>query len=111
MRNKFNSKGLIAEQFAAQHLNFIEGGSYAPQLFYWPRDRGKVKAVGAGHIKSAFYFCHEKKCENLIRLSLLEYGTELGRHKIKQSVVPLNIVNLPLYAVEKMFCAFENNKK
>lgn len=82
LANRFNTKGVMAEQFAAQHLAYVGWGQGPPRLFYWLREKGsqkgeidflvergsgiipiEVKSSGAGHLKSVFYFSKEKKSE------------------------------------------------
>jgi predicted AAA+ superfamily ATPase len=116
--NNFNTKGIISEQFVAQHLAYIYGGSIPPELFYWLKDKGsqkgeidfllqnknkitpiEVKSTKGGHLKSLFYFAKEKKKTNAIKISMDEYSVENVVHKIDEKAVALNLTNLPLYAV------------
>lgn len=43
MKNHFNTKGMIAEQFVAQHLAYLNGPSLPPELYYWRRDKAVVR--------------------------------------------------------------------
>ncbi len=119
--NHFNTKGIIAEQFVAQHLAYIHGGTAAPELFYWLRDKGsqkgeidfllqennqitpiEVKSTKAGHLKSLFYFIKEKNKSNAVRISLNKFSTEEIHHKIGYQIFKATLVNLPLYAIESI---------
>lgn len=119
LKHAFNSKGVIAEQFVAQHLAFLDGNSSSPSLHYWLRDKGpqkgevdfliehgptivpiEVKSTSSGHLKSAFYFAKEKKNPLLVKASVSKLHVEDSKHKIKEDYVPLRILNLPLYAIE-----------
>lgn len=119
--NTFNTKGIISEQFVAQHLAYIHGGATSPELFYWLRDKGsqkgeidfllqsknqilpiEVKSTASGHLKSLFYFAKEKKKENAIRISLDVFSKEKVAHQIAGQPSNINLTNLPLYAVESI---------
>jgi predicted AAA+ superfamily ATPase len=119
--NNFNTKGVVPEQFVAQHLAYISGNSRPPELFYWLKDKGsqkgeidfllqdkneiipvEVKATKGGHLKSLFYFVKEKKKTKTIKISLDEFSTEKIQHKIENSVIEATLTNLPLYAVESV---------
>lgn len=112
-KNKFNTKGMIAEQFVAQHLLFFNGPSLPPNLIYHLRDRGsqkaeidflieekgkvyplEVKSSSKGHLKSLKYFCSSKNCEFGIKVCLDQFSIEndfIGSSKL---------ITLPLYAIE-----------
>lgn len=83
------NKGVICEQFVAQHLAFKDNGNEAPQLYYWLKDKKvekaevdfiisqkelivpiEVKAGATGHLKSLSYFMHEKQHPVAYRLDL-----------------------------------------
>jgi predicted AAA+ superfamily ATPase len=83
------NKGVICEQFVAQHLAYIEEGSEAPQLYYWLKDKKvdkaeidfittlkdsivplEIKAGATGHLKSLAYFMFEKKHKEAFRFDL-----------------------------------------
>ena len=117
LKNNFNTKGIMAEQFVAQHISQVYGNSMQPELFYWLKDKGtqkseidfllekkqsvlplEVKSSGAGHLKSLFYFSKIKKTKTAIRLSLLPYGVEEIKHQIDKETIKLNLINLPIYA-------------
>jgi hypothetical protein len=119
LKNHFISKGAMAEQFVAQHLNGIRGDRFETELNYWLKDKGsqkgeidfliedarevipvEVKATGVGHLKSLFYFAKEKHIRRAIRLSLLPAGREPGRHKIGETTVQIELENIPIYCAE-----------
>lgn len=119
LQRNFLNKGIIAEQFVAQHLMFYDGHNHLPNLNYWLRDKGsqkgeidfiiqdrnkiipiEVKAEKSGRLKSLFYFAYEKKWPSAIKLSLEEYKTEKIRHKINNEIVEILLINFPIYAVE-----------
>ncbi len=119
MKNNFNTKGMIAEQFVAQHLAYLENESIGPELCYWLRDKGsqkgeldfliqkndqiipiEVKASEAGHLKSLFYFSKEKNKKYAIKISLDPYTRQFSKHKIEGKDVEIELVTIPQYAVE-----------
>ncbi len=119
-KNKFNTKGVIAEQFVAQHLNFFQPPSLAPGLSYHLRDKGsqkaevdfliesqgsiyplEVKSVAKGHLKSLQYFCKSKAPRFAFKLSLEEFSVD--KNFAGNSV----LISLPLYAVEYLKANFE----
>jgi uncharacterized protein len=119
MKNNFNTKGIIAEQFVAQHLAYVAECFAGPSLYYWLRDKGvqkgeidfilskgqniipiEVKASKAGHLKSLFYFAKEKKALRAIKISLDDFKIEQVKHKIYNEYVRFDLTNIPLYAVE-----------
>ena len=78
-KNKFNTKGIIAEQYVAQHLQLFKGLSEEPKLFYHLREEAsknaeidflieegnhiypiEVKAKKKGHLKSLKAFFRKK---------------------------------------------------
>lgn len=119
MKNNFNTKGMIAEQFVAQHLAYLHNEKRGPELFYWLRDKGsqkgeidfliqkkneiipiEVKATATGHLKSLFYFSKEKKKEKAIKISLDDYSVTRSSHKINDQNVEIELTSLPQYALE-----------
>lgn len=119
--NTFNTKGIISEQFVAQHLAYIHGGTLPPELFYWLRDKGsqkgeidfllqaknkilpiEVKATTSGHLKSLFYFAQEKRNKKAIKISMNKFSKEDISHIIKGLATEVSLTNLPLYAVESI---------
>ncbi|MGE3609137.1 MAG: ATP-binding protein [Bacteriovoracaceae bacterium] len=121
LKTKFNTKGVMAEQFVAQHLWNMDGHANRPELFYWLRDKGsqkgeidfviqkghkiipvEVKSQAPGHMKSAFYFAKEKECHELVRVSLNSFEKKVIEHKIDTQNVKINMIELPLYAIEML---------
>jgi hypothetical protein len=119
MKNQFNTKGVVAEQFVAQHLNGIRGDRLEPELFYWLRDKGaqkgevdfllhdtagvlpvEVKSGAPGKLKSLFYFSKERAHSRAVRLSLAQASEERVQHRINDSVVSIRLKNVPIYAVQ-----------
>ena len=43
-KNNFGTRGVLAEQYVAQHLAFFQGHTQEPSLHYHLRDRGSQKA-------------------------------------------------------------------
>ncbi len=121
LKNHFNTKGMLAEQFVAQHLSYIYDPSYQPGLFYWLRDKGiqkgeidfllekgqniipiEVKATAAGHMKSLFYFLKEKRMEKAVKLSLESFKVDTVKHRIQNEDVTCQLTTLPIWAVEQI---------
>lgn len=121
MKNNFNTKGMIAEQFVAQHLAYLDNQTSGPELYYWLRDRGsqkgeidfiiqnknqiipvEVKASKAGHLKSLFYFSKEKKKNIGVKISLDPFLVTKSHHKIFDQKIEISLVSLPQYAVEQV---------
>ncbi|MCM2351934.1 MAG: ATP-binding protein, partial [Bacteriovoracaceae bacterium] len=119
MKNNFNTKGMIAEQFVAQHLAYLGNERRGPELFYWLRDRGsqkgeidfiiqkeneiipiEVKASASGHLKSLFYFSKEKRKNKAVKISMDDYSLQKSSHKIGNDIVEIELMSLPQYAVE-----------
>ncbi len=112
----FGTKGLLAEQFIAQHLAYRHQGYEPPELFYWLRDKStqkaeldfvieskskvlpiEVKASRGGRLRSLLVFAAEKNCKQAIKFSCQWFSQEslVTSHKQK-----IQIQNIPLYAVE-----------
>lgn len=121
MKNNFNTKGMIAEQFVAQHLAYLNNHYIGPELFYCLRNKGsqkgeidfilqkgsqiipiEVRASEAGHLKSLFYFSKEKKKKNAVKISLDPYSEKKATHKIGDQVVELNLSSIPQYAIGQL---------
>jgi predicted AAA+ superfamily ATPase len=121
MKNNFNTKGMIAEQFVAQHLAYLNNHYIGPELFYWLRDKGsqkgeidfilqqgnqiipiEVKASEAGHLKSLFYFSKEKKKKNAVKISLDAYSVKTTSHKIGDQIIEINLSSIPQYAIDQL---------
>ncbi|MFA5582906.1 MAG: ATP-binding protein [Bacteriovoracaceae bacterium] len=119
MKNNFNTKGMIAEQFIAQHLAYLHNEKRGPELFYWLRDKGsqkseidfliqrkdqiipiEVKSSAAGHLKSLFYFAKEKRKKKAIKVSLDNYSTQSVRHIIDGEEIEFELEGLPQFAIE-----------
>lgn len=124
----FNTKGVIAEQFVAQHLAYSNPSS-PPQLFYWLRDKGinkgevdfiienknsvipvEVKSAKPGHLKSLHYFSKEKSKGLAVKLSLQPYNAQTYDYKIIDGHGSLTLIELPLYAVEQIYKTLSNGK-
>ena len=115
---ELSTKGLLAEQFIAQHLAFPIDGSSPPELLFWLRDKSnqkaevdfilqremtivpiEVKSQKGGHLKSLIYFSKEKNISEAIKFSKEFVGLEtldVGEGKT------LKVRNFPLYAVESI---------
>ena len=112
-RNNFNTKGIIAEQYVAQHLNFFSSPSLNPCLYYHLKDKGsqkaevdfliennsrifpvEVKSTAKGHLKSLKYFCSSKRAKVGIKVSLAKFNID------KDFVEGSKLVSVPLYAIE-----------
>lgn len=128
MKNNFNNKGLMAEQFVAQHL-VLRRPTNSPDLHYWLRDKGgqkgeidfvlesgaeivpiEVKAASAGQLKSLFYFCKEKNKKIAIKLSLDPFDVKKSRHIINNEQVEIELIHLPQYAVEQLDSIIKNQQ-
>ncbi len=119
------NEGVLAEQFAAQHLAYRFKGLEPPDLYYWIRESksanaevdfvtsvGKtivpieVKAGKSGSIKSLQQFVLAKKSSLTCRFDLnppglqdLSYQT---RQKQEVATVAYQLLSLPLYLVEML---------
>ena len=121
MKNNFNTKGMIAEQFVAQHLAYLGNQTTGPELYYWLRDKGsqkgevdfiiqkndqiipiEVKAAESGHLKSLFYFCKEKKKRLGVKISLDSFSKKEVGHKIEEQRVELSLLSIPQYAIDQL---------
>ncbi len=122
------NKGIICEQFIAQHLAYRSQGLEAPELYYWLKDKKvekaevdfiitqsdkiipiEVKAGATGHLKSLAYFNYEKQVTLAYRFDLRQRETDYklsaqipimnqGEKKVSQFV--LN--NWPLFFITKI---------
>lgn len=112
-RNNFNTKGILAEQFVAQHLNYFQGHSLNPSLFYHLKDKGtqkaeidflveseqnifpiEVKSTAKGHLKSLKSFCERKSSLIGVKVSLANFTID------DDFVKDCKLVNIPLYAID-----------
>lgn len=122
MNQNFNTKGMLAEQFVAQHLAYIDNERRGPELFYWLRDKGtqkgeidfilqkqseiipvEVKATATGHLKSLFYFCRDKNKKLAIKVSLDNYSLTDTSHQIEGHEVKVKLISLPQYAISSIY--------
>lgn len=121
----FITKGLLAEQFIAQHLNGFYGKHIRPELFYWLRDRSKekaevdfviqhsgqiipieVKSDQGARLKSLLYFAREKKCSRAVlfnsSFSSKNIIETLLKNKTEAHKVKVEIESFPLYLIESL---------
>lgn len=122
LRSNFNTKGMIAEQFVAQHLSYLQNEKRGPELYYWLRDKGtqkgeidfiiqnktsvipvEVKSTAAGHMKSLFYFSKEKSKTKGFKISLDDFSIQNVSHKIEKEEIKLELISLPHYAIETIY--------
>lgn len=116
---RFVTKGVIAEQFVAQHLAYSSGRHMGPSLNYWLRDRGtqkgeidfiiqvgssivpiEVKSEQGGKLKSLFYFAADKHWNFAVKFGLAQLKIHRASHKIREKKVNLEYIDCPIYAVE-----------
>lgn len=109
----FNTKGVIAEQYIAQHLSNFYPPFMAPILIYHLRDKRtqkaeidflieskdkiypiEVKSTAKGHLKSLKYFCEQKNAVAGIKISLDEFSVE------PYFTSNSSLINFPLYAID-----------
>ena len=122
--NNFNTKGMIAEQFVAQHLNFFGPSSRNSSLIYHLRDKGsqkaeidflieakgkiypiEIKSSSKGHLKSLRYFCESKKPDLCFKVCFDHFSIDAnfaGKTKL---------VTLPLYGIPYLRDNLENLKQ
>jgi predicted AAA+ superfamily ATPase len=115
------TKGILAEQFIAQHIQYYSGPNVDSELLYWLKDKGahkaeidflvecdgniwpiEVKSGEGGSLKSLFYFAHEKKVKRAVKFSLAPYGTKTITHLIEGEKVLVELKELPLYGAEDL---------
>ncbi|MCK5405190.1 MAG: ATP-binding protein [Desulfobulbaceae bacterium] len=117
-------KGILAEQYACQHLIYLEGLSSRPEGFYWFREGAnrnaeidfvikhdhfvipvEIKAGTGGSLKSMQQFCFQKKCPLALRFDLnlpsLQRVKAGIRIKNMNKEVNFMLLSLPLYLIEK----------
>lgn len=121
------TKGMMAEQFIAQHLLYFGDNTSSPELFYWLREKKvgnsevdfviqseldiipiEVKAGKSGKMTSLWQFLLEKKKGKAIRFDLAYRSNYITSHSHsipvpgthKRTVVEAKLLNLPLYLVE-----------
>lgn len=129
LKNQFNSKGMVAEQFIFQHLQYWQGCLRAPQTFYWLKDKGvqkgaidflvelnqqiipiEIKSTSPGHMKSLFYYSKEKSKKFAVRFSLDSFSIQNISHKIDGTKVELKLMTVPIWAVESLKKILKHNK-
>lgn len=123
-------QGESAEQFVAQHLAYLPTPYESPNLFYWLRNKKRdnaeldfliskgaliipveVKSGKSGKLKSLINFIGAHSNSNLHKkavrfdLKLREPDKLSGR----DPVLDFDLINLPLYAVEKIYKILEKN--
>lgn len=122
---RFVNEGMLAEQFAAQHLPAIQGTSQSEVLSYWLREgrsgnaevdflmqQGgevvpvEIKAGLAGSLKSLHLFMKSRNKSVAIRLSqhlprssFVQVSGQSGNEKERHS---FRLLSLPLYLVEQL---------
>jgi uncharacterized protein len=118
-----SNKGLLAEQFACQHLIHLEGFSNRPEGFYWYRKGAnsnaeidfvinheqnifpvEIKSGTGGSLKPIQQFCYQKKCTLALRFDLnpLSIQNIKAGIRIKNKTKEVNFIllSLPLYLIE-----------
>ncbi len=120
------TKGVMAEQFIAQHLKFINEASLSTELYYWLNKKRKgaaevdfiythageivpieVKAGKAGKIKSIWKYIEEKKAQYVVKFDLMERKQRLAEihHKVPSpdsEELRSNLIGLPLFEIENL---------
>lgn len=124
---KFVTKGFLAEQFVAQHLNSFYGSALTPRLNFWLRDKGaskgevdfliqhrnqiipiEVKASAGGQLKSLFYFSSEKQIHKAIKISTHPFAYKTISHIVNKKNHSINLIELPFYAIEVLTEAMDS---
>ena len=118
------TKGVLAEQFACQHLIYLEGFSNRPEGFYWFREGvnrnaevdflirheqyiipAEIKAGTGGALKSLQQFCYLKNCRLAVRFDLnppsIQKVRAIIRINNRSEEVFFTLISLPLYLIEK----------
>lgn len=62
----------------------------------------EVKAAKAGHLKSLFHFCKEKKKSRAVKISLADFEVQKAYHKLNDQQVEIDLYQVPHYAVEQL---------
>ncbi len=115
-------EGVLAEQFAAQHLSYRDQGLDPPHLNYWLRESRsqnaevdfviaigntilpiEIKSGRSGGLKSLQQFVLIKKVETAFRFDLNLPSRQRVSHKLTGpggATVDYDLVSLPLYMVE-----------
>jgi len=118
------NKGALAEQYACQHLIYLDGFRSRPESFYWFREGVnrnaevdflitheryvipvEIKAGTGGALKSLQQFCYLKKCPLALRFDLnlpsIQKVKAGIRIKNETEEVRFVLLSLPLYLIEK----------
>ncbi len=118
------TKGVLAEQFACQHLIYLEGLSNRPEAFYWFREGVnrnaeidflikheqlvipvEIKAGTGGALKSLQQFCYLKNCRLAVRFDLnppsIQKVKAIIRINNRSEEAVFTLMSLPLYLIEK----------
>lgn len=119
-------EGVLAEQFAAQHLAYLDRGLEPPHLNYWLRESraqnaevdfvtalgGKilpieVKSGKSGGLKSLQQFVLGKKAKRAVRFDLNLPSLQQVSHKLTGPhhggmAVNFELISLPLYMIEQI---------
>ncbi len=124
------NKGVLAEQYACQHLIHLDGFRSRPESFYWFREGVnrnaevdflitheqyvipvEIKAGTSGALKSLQQFCYLKKCPLALRFDLnlpsIQKVKAGIRIKNKTEEVRFILLSLPLYLIEKTHAYLE----
>lgn len=118
---RFINEGVLAEQFIAQHLYFMEAPKRRPELHYWLREGSagnaevdfliqvgqqvvpvEVKAGKSGSLKSLFQFGLEKGGQLACRFDLNRPSLQSVEQNLNGELVPLELLSLPLYMCHEM---------
>jgi hypothetical protein len=119
----FINEGSMAEQFAAQHLDYAHGPSARPSLFYWLRESStsnaevdfvmqvgtrivpiEVKSAKAGALRSVHQMVVEKGLELAVRFDLNPPSAQKVRTHLtdgSKNTAEFTLVSLPLYLAER----------
>ncbi len=125
--DKLLTKGVMAEQFIAQHLKFTNPGNPVPELYYWLNNKRKgaaeidfiysrggeifpveVKAGKTGKIKSLWKYIEDKGPKYVVKFDLMERRRRVSsiNHKLPEPgsgrELTSKLIGLPLFEVEKL---------
>lgn len=126
-------KGEMAEQFAAQHLNFFEPESLDPGLYYWLSEKRKgaaeidfiiaynsrilpieIKSGKTGKMKSLWQYIAKKNADRAIRMDLSYRRNYLSdvSHKViikgNKIEAKCQLLAIPLFSIEYLADYLEN---
>ena len=127
------TKGKMAEQFAAQHLNFFESGSLNSGLYYWLSEKRKgaaeidfiitynsrifpveIKSGKTGKMKSLWQYIAKKNTDRAIRMDLGYRRNYLSKisHKVivngDKIEAECQLLAIPLFSIEYLADYLEN---